>query len=168
MLIGDYEFGRHPQDMALLEKISGVAAAAHAPFIAAAGPKLFDMDSFTELGGPRDLAKIFESAELIKWRSFRDSEDSRYVALVLPHVLMRLPYGPDTTPVEGINFVEDVDGRDHDRSTSGATPPGRWPSGSPTPSPGTAGPRPSAASRAAARSRGCRSTPSRPTRATSP
>lgn len=113
VMVGDYEFGRHPQDMALLEKISNVAAAAHAPFIAAASPRLFDMDSFTELGVPRDLAKIFESAELIKWRSFRDSEDSRYVALALPHILLRLPYGPDTVPVEGFNFKEDVDGRDH-------------------------------------------------------
>jgi type VI secretion system protein ImpC len=113
LLVGDYEFGRHPQDMALLEKLSGVAAAAHAPFISGASPRLFDMDSFTELGVPRDLAKIFESTELIKWRSFRDSEDSRYVALVLPHILLRLPYGPETVPVEGFNFQEDVDGRDH-------------------------------------------------------
>jgi type VI secretion system protein ImpC len=113
LLIGDYEFGRHPQDMALLEKISNVAAAAHAPFIAAADPKLFDMESFTQLGVPRDLSKIFESLELIKWRSFRDSEDSRYTTLVLPHVLLRLPYGPDTIPVEGVNFKEEVDGKDH-------------------------------------------------------
>ncbi|HEV7372445.1 type VI secretion system contractile sheath large subunit [Arenibaculum sp.] len=113
MLMGDYEFGRHPQDILLLELISNVAAAAHAPFIAGASPRLFDMDGFTELGVPRDLSKIFESAELIKWRSFRNSEDSRYVALALPHVLLRLPYGPDTKPVEGVNFVEDTDGRDH-------------------------------------------------------
>lgn len=112
-LVGDYEFGRHPQDMATLEKISNVAAAAHAPFISAASPKLFDMDSFTELGIPRDLAKGFETAELIKWRSFRESEDSRYVALMLPHVLSRLPYGPDTIPVDGFNYVEDTDGKDH-------------------------------------------------------
>ncbi len=112
-LIGDYEFGRHPQDMKLLEKISNVAAAAHAPFLAPASPKLFDMDSFTELGVPRDLAKIFETTELVKWRSFRESEDSRYVALVLPHVLLRLPYGADTVPVDGFNFEEDVDGTDH-------------------------------------------------------
>lgn len=111
-LIGDYEFGRHPQDMAMLEKLSNVAAAAHAPFISAANPKLFDMDSFAELGIPRDLAKGFETAELIKWRSFRDSEDSRYVTLVLPHVLLRLPYGPDTVPVDGFNYVEDTDGKD--------------------------------------------------------
>src|SRR5262245_32532259 len=113
MLIGDYEFGRQAQDMALLEKLSNVSAAAHAPLIAAASPKLFDMESFTELGTPRDLLKVFESLELIKWRSFRDSEDARYVALALPHILMRLPYGPDTVPVEGVNFVEDVDGRNH-------------------------------------------------------
>ena len=112
-LIGDFEFGRHPQDIATLEKLSGVAAAAHAPFIAAASPKLFDWDSFTEMGLPRDLAKGFETAELIKWRSFRESEDSRYVALALPHILLRLPYGPDTVPVEGFNYVEDVDGKDH-------------------------------------------------------
>ncbi len=113
LLIGDYEFGRHPQDMALLEKISNVAAAAHAPFLAAASPKLFDMTGFTQLGVPRDLAKVFESLELIKWRSFRDSEDSRYVSLVLPHILMRLPYGAETIPVEGVSFEEDVDGKDH-------------------------------------------------------
>jgi len=113
LLIGDYEFGRNPQDIALLEKISNVAAAAHAPFIAAASPRLFDMDSFTELGKPRDLAKVFESTELVKWRSFRDSEDSRYVSLVLPHTLLRLPYGPKTKPVEEFAFVEEVSGKDH-------------------------------------------------------
>ncbi|KJS36281.1 MAG: EvpB family type VI secretion protein [Rhodospirillaceae bacterium BRH_c57] len=115
LLVGHYEFGRHPQDVALLEKISNVAAAAHAPFVSAANPLLFDMNSFTELGVPRDLAKIFESAELIKWRSFRESEDSRYVSLVMPHYLCRLPYGPDTVPVEGVNFVEEVDGTDHSK-----------------------------------------------------
>jgi type VI secretion system protein ImpC len=114
-LVGDYEFTRHPQDVALLEKISNVAAAAHAPFIAAAGSELFNMDSFTELSGPRDLAKIFSSPEYVKWRSFRDSEDSRYVGLCLPHILMRLPYGPETTPVEAFQFREDVDGRDHSK-----------------------------------------------------
>ena len=115
LLVGDFEFGRHPQDMALIEKISNVAAAAHAPFISAASPRLFDMGIFTEIGNPRDLAKIFESLELIKWRSFRESEDSRYVTLILPHMLMRLPYGPDTVPVEEFNFVEDVDGKDHSK-----------------------------------------------------
>ena len=112
-ILADFEFGRHPQDIALLEKLSNVAAAAHAPVIAAASPKMFDLESYTRLGGPRDLAKVFESSELIKWNSFRNTEDSRYVSLVLPHILMRLPYGPDTKPVDGFDFVEEVDGRDH-------------------------------------------------------
>ncbi len=112
-LIGDYEFGRHPQDMALLDQISHVAAAAHAPFIAAASPRLYNLESFTELGGPRDLAKIFDTVEYVKWKSFRESEDSRYVGLTLPHILLRLPYGPETVPVEAFNFTEDVDGKDH-------------------------------------------------------
>jgi type VI secretion system protein ImpC len=114
-LIGDYEFGRHPQDMALLEKISNVAAAAHAPFVAAANAQLFNLDSYTDLGMPRDLAKIFDTVEYAKWKAFRDSEDSRYVGLALPHILMRLPYGPETVPVEAFNFQEDVDGTDHSK-----------------------------------------------------
>lgn len=114
-LVGDFEFTRHPQDMELLEKISGVAAAAHAPFITAAHPKLFDLDSFEHLGVPRDLTKVFESTELIKWNSFRNSEDSRYVALVLPRVLIRLPYGANTLPAEGLNFEENVSGADSSR-----------------------------------------------------
>ncbi|MDR0632684.1 MAG: type VI secretion system contractile sheath large subunit [Holosporales bacterium] len=109
-LLGDYDFTRHPQDMIFLEKMASIAAAAHAPFISAAHPKLFDIDSFEALGVPRDMAKIFESLELIKWTSFRASEDSRYVALTLPRVLIRLPYGANTLPAEGLNFEEDVAG----------------------------------------------------------
>ena len=115
MLLGDYEFGFNPHDMNLLEKLSGVAAAAHAPFISAASPKMFNWEHFTELGGPRDLSKIFTAAEYMKWKSFRESEDSRYVGLTLPHILMRLPYGDETIPVEDFSFEEDVDGTDHSK-----------------------------------------------------
>jgi len=114
-LIGDYEFSRHPQDVALLEKIAGVAAAAHAPFLSAASSQLFNLDDFTELSDPHDLTKIFSTPEYVKYRSFRESEDSRYVGLCLPHILMRLPYGADTCPVEAFNFEEAVDGTDHSK-----------------------------------------------------
>ncbi|MBL8193170.1 MAG: type VI secretion system contractile sheath large subunit [Blastocatellia bacterium] len=112
-LIGDYEFSNHPQDLFLLEKISNVAAAAHAPFVAAASAQLFGWDDFTQLAEVRDLAKIFDRVEYVKWRSFRESEDSRYVGLCLPHTLMRLPYGADTVPTETFNFTETVDGTEH-------------------------------------------------------
>lgn len=112
-LIGDYEFGNHPQDMALLENLAGVAAAAHAPFLSAASPDLFGWDNFTEMTEVRDISKIFDRTEYMKWRSFRESEDSRYVGLTLPHVLGREPYGAATRPTETFMFEEDVDGKDH-------------------------------------------------------
>lgn len=114
-LVGDFSFTRHPEDIELLEKIASVAAASHAPFIAAAHPRLFDLDSFESLSVPRDLAKTFESLELVKWNSFRNSEDSRYVTLCLPRVLYRLPYGASSSPVEGMSFEEDVAGASTDR-----------------------------------------------------
>src|SRR5438105_6567486 len=114
-LIGDYEFGKHPEDMALLEGISHVAAQAHAPFISAAAPDLFNLESYTSLDAPRDLAKIFDNTEYAKWKSFRQSEDSRYVALTLPRILIRQPYGRDTVPVEDFDYEERVDGTDHSR-----------------------------------------------------
>jgi type VI secretion system protein ImpC len=109
-LVGDFEFGKGPQDIQLLSEITQVAAAAHAPFISAAAPQMFGMDSFTQMPDPRDLAKIFDknNPENTKWLSFRDSEDSRFSALVLPHTLRRLPYSPEDNPVEAFNFVENA------------------------------------------------------------
>jgi type VI secretion system protein ImpC len=114
-LIGDYEFGKHPEDLSLLEGISHVAAQAHAPFVSAAAPDLFNLESFTQLDAPRDLAKIFDSTEYAKWKSFRQSEDSRYVALCLPRTLSRLPYGKDTKPIDDFGYEEHVDGTDHSK-----------------------------------------------------
>jgi type VI secretion system protein ImpC len=115
MLVGDYEFSREAEDVSLLKMISNVAAAAHAPFVAAASPRLFNFERFTELTAPRDLAKIFDSVEYAAWKSFRESEDSRYTALTLPHVLARLPYGANFKRVDAFNFEEFVDGKDHDK-----------------------------------------------------
>jgi type VI secretion system protein ImpC len=114
-LIGDYEFGKHPEDMALLEGVSHIAAQAHAPFVSAAAPDLMNLESFTTLDAPRDLAKIFDSTEYAKWKSFRQSEDSRYVALTLPRTLGRLPYGAETKPIDEFRYEEHVDGTDHSK-----------------------------------------------------
>ena len=112
-LIGDYEITRHPEDIQLLTNMANVGAAAHAPFLAAASPSLFNWESFTELGGPRDVAKIFDNDAYVAWKDFRKSDDSKYVGLCMPHILMRLPYGKDTSPVEEFDYEEKVDGRDH-------------------------------------------------------
>jgi len=105
-LIGDYEFTNHPEDIDLLGKMSNVAAAAFCPFISAADPKLMGFDGWQELTKPRDLEKIFQAIEYTKWKSFRDSEDSRFVSLVMPRVLARMPYGADTKPIEEFGYEE--------------------------------------------------------------
>ena len=105
-LIGDYEWTQHPDDIESLRLISNIAAGAFAPFISAAGPGLFGFDSYTELAKPRDLAKIFDTTEYIKWRGFRDSEDARFVNLVMPRTLARMPYGAATKPIDEFAYEE--------------------------------------------------------------
>ena len=113
-LVGDYQISRQPEDMYFVEQMSHVAAAAHAPFLSAASPEMFGLDGFTDLGKPRDMSKVFDTVEYAKWKSFRESEDARYVGLTVPRFLGRLPFDPkDGATVEGFNFVEDVDGSDH-------------------------------------------------------
>lgn len=107
-LIGDYYFDRSTVDIKMLERLAAVASAAHAPFIGAADPDLFDMEDFDELPRPRDLGKIFETSTMAEWRALRDKEDSRYLALVMPRVLLRQPYDKKDNPVEGMDFVEEV------------------------------------------------------------
>jgi type VI secretion system protein ImpC len=114
-LLGDYEFSKSFEDLELLDNMSHVAASAHAPFLTAANANLLNLDSFTNLGQPRDLAKIFDTTEYAKWKGFRQSEDSRYVGMCVPHILMRVPYGKETRTVEAFNYEEGVDGSDHSK-----------------------------------------------------
>ena len=114
-LVGDYEFDKSGQDIELLEKVAQVAAAAHAPFLTGTSPNMFSLESFTQLGDPRDLAKVFDTTEYAKFKAFRSSEDSRYVALTAPRMLMREPYGSATVPIETFNFEEHVEGTDHEK-----------------------------------------------------
>lgn len=113
--ISNYEFDRSPQDIALLRNISKVAAAAHMPFIGSVGPEFFGKENMEEVAAIKDIGNYFDRAEYIKWKAFRDSDDSRYIGLTMPRVLGRLPYGPDTVPVRSFNYVEQVKGPDHDR-----------------------------------------------------
>ncbi len=114
-LIGDYEFGRGPEDIELLERLSQVAASAHAPFVSGTAPDFFNLESFTNLDAPRDLGKVFDTTEYAKWKSFRQTEDSRYVGLCLPKILMRLPYGKANRQIEAFSYEENVDGTDHNK-----------------------------------------------------
>lgn len=94
-VISAYEFDASAQDVALMRNISKVSAAAHMPFIGSAGPKFFNKTSMEDVAAIKDIGNYFDRAEYIKWKSFRDTDDSRYLGLVMPRVLGRLPYGPD-------------------------------------------------------------------------
>lgn len=111
--ISDYEFDRSPQDIALLRNISKVSAAAHMPFLGSVGPAFFGKDTMEEVAAIKDIGNYFDRAEYIKWKSFRESDDARYIGLLMPRVLGRLPYGPDTIPVRNFNYIENVKGPDH-------------------------------------------------------
>lgn len=113
-MLGNYEFGPGPQDIKLLQYVGSVAAMAHAPFVAAAGPAMFGLEDFNGLPQLKDLKSIFEGPQYTKWQSFRESEDARYVGLALPRFLLRLPYGPDTQPIKAFNYEENVSGSHSD------------------------------------------------------
>ncbi len=116
-LVGDYYFDHGPMDVELLGEMAKVAAAAHAPFLAAASPTVFQMESWQELANPRDLTKIFSVPEYAGWRSLRESDDARYLGLCMPRFLARRPYGAKTNPVEEFNFEEDSNGPDAKKYT---------------------------------------------------
>jgi len=116
-LVGDYHFDHSAPDVEILNGMAQIASASHCPFIAGAAPSLMNMESWQELGDPRDLTKIFQTADYAPWRSLRDSEDSRYIGLAMPRFLSRLPYGAKTNPVEEFAFEEDTAGADHNKYT---------------------------------------------------
>ncbi len=109
-MIGNYDFGPGPQDIKLLQSIASVAAMAHAPFIAAAGPQFFDIEDFNELPNLKDLKSIFEGPKYLKWQAFRESEDARYIGLTMPRFLLRLPYGAESDPIKTFDYEENVAG----------------------------------------------------------
>lgn len=114
-LVGDYEFSRTGEDIELLEKVAQVASAAHAPFLSAASPELLNLSEYSQLPGIRDVGKVFDSTEYARWKGFRQTDDSRYVALAMPHILMREPYGKETKKIDEFAYEEAVDGRDHSK-----------------------------------------------------
>lgn len=113
-IVSNYEFDASAQDIALLTEVSRIASVAHAPFLASVGSKFFGKDSIDEIPKVHDLANYMDRAEYIRWKGFRESEDSRYIGLTLPRFLLRLPYGKDNNPVRAFNYEENVNAEGHE------------------------------------------------------
>jgi len=119
-IIANYFFDPSAPDIKTLQHVASVACMSHAPFIAAAGPKFFGLESFTGLPNLKDLKDHFEGPQFAKWQSFREREDARYVGLTLPRFLLRNPYDPEENPVKTFVYKENVSG-DHEHYLWGNT-----------------------------------------------
>lgn len=107
-MVSNFSFTRSSRDIGLLSEIAKVSAAAHCPFLGAADSEFFGKKDMSEVVGIHDLASYMDRSEFLRWKSFRDSEDSRYVGLVLPRFLLRMPYGSESNPTREFNYEENV------------------------------------------------------------
>lgn len=114
LLIGDYQISLTPQpglptqDLDVLSSVARTAAAAFVPFVTSVQPSFLGVERFSELGSVRQFQQQFELPEYVKWRSFREREEARFVGMVLPQVLMRTPYEADGTRREQFSFREQL------------------------------------------------------------
>jgi type VI secretion system protein ImpC len=106
LLIGSYAFGPRPDDVRLLRRLGKLAGLAGAPWIAAADPSLIGCPSFGEMSDPDDWG----AAGSAEWSELRQSPEAASIGLVLPRLLLRLPYGENTEPCELFGF-EEADGQ---------------------------------------------------------
>jgi type VI secretion system protein ImpC len=113
--VADYYFDHSPEDVKMMAGLAQIGSAAHAPVMTGVAPSVLGMESWQELSNPRDLTKIFQTADYASWRSLRESDDARYLGLAMPRFLSRIPYGAKTAPVEEFAFEEDTEGADHNK-----------------------------------------------------
>jgi type VI secretion system protein ImpC len=115
LIIGNYEFAHTREDLALLEHLGGIAQQLRAPFVAAASPRLLGCASFTEIDSANDVVRRLQEPSYQEWHALRRSPVARWLALGLPRLLLRLPYGAATEPADTFMFEEHISGSDHEQ-----------------------------------------------------
>ena len=97
----------HPfDDIAILQRLSETAAAAFAPLLINASPSMFGVDKFHEMRQSFDLEKLHGREDFVRWQQFRKTEESRFVSVLLPRMLLRKPYRPERNHHFGFPFEE--------------------------------------------------------------
>jgi type VI secretion system protein ImpC len=116
VICSTYEFGTGTEDVQLLKQFAAIGAMAHAPFLANVGPKMFGVESMTELPKLKDLQALFEGPQYARWHGLRESEDARYLGMCMPRFMLRAPYGKRESElsVKAFDFTEEVIDQ-HDR-----------------------------------------------------
>lgn len=89
---------RPTDDIGTLDALSRVAAAAFAPAVASCSPGMLGMADFNELAYPGWADELAKVPGFARWQRLQDSEDARFLGLVLPRVLMRFPRGREVVP----------------------------------------------------------------------
>ena len=98
--------GSPTDDVTALGALAGVAAAAFAPVVLGASPALLQVDSFSDLAAVTDLGSPFRGPDHARWRGLAGQEDMRFVAVALPRLLARAPWGDDAGRPDGFRYSE--------------------------------------------------------------
>jgi type VI secretion system ImpC/EvpB family protein len=118
LLVVDHEVRHRPSagaptdDVGALSALAGIAAAAFVPTVVSASPALLQVDRFADLAFATDLNDPFRSPDHARWRALAGQEDARFLAVALPRLLARLPWGDDATRVDGFRYTEEVSDAD--------------------------------------------------------
>ena len=118
LLIGDYDIQHRPSadhptdDIAAVKNLAMIASAAFAPLVMGVSARMFQLENYSELGRPFDLRAVFRQADYQRWQALRDAEETRFVGLAMPRILMRLPYAIDVNRRDNFVFSETVDSAD--------------------------------------------------------
>lgn len=90
-LLVDAEWGGEPEEIDALQLLGGIGSVAHCPVLTQAGPRLLGMEGWSAIPGERELTRRMDGPGRARWRSFRDSEEARFVALALPRARLAEP-----------------------------------------------------------------------------
>jgi type VI secretion system protein ImpC len=115
MMIGLYEFTHDLEDLAVLERMGNLGRKLRAPFVASASAALLGASSLAEITKARELEERFHHSAYRPWQLLRKSSAGRWLALALPRLLTRLPYGHETNPAESFELEERIGADDHEK-----------------------------------------------------
>ncbi len=113
LLIGNYSFATAREDLLLLAALGTVAAEAGGAFLAAADPVMLGCRRLFETPDPADWTPPDGEAEA-RWQRLRRAPAAASIGLALPRVLLRLPYGGRSDPIEDFAFEEIAGSHDHE------------------------------------------------------
>ncbi len=113
VVCGIYSFSINVDDVAMLMRLSKISSAFKTPFVSHLNPDIFGVKSFGDIENLKDPKNLEESDTFKLWSVLRANPESNYLALAMPRILARLPYGEKTEPTEDFHFEELTNNIEH-------------------------------------------------------